>query len=90
VRLLARTFPLSFAGNFDGNIALDRRRNEPSFKSDQVATSHNRSGTPQEVDSSSVLVRGDFLVASTAESAKQLQMLEHRRTDLLTRLAALH
>jgi hypothetical protein len=86
VRLLARTFPLSFAGN----IAFDRRRNEPSFNLDQVATNHNRSGTPQEVELRFVLVRGDFLVASTAESAKQLQMLEHRRTDLLTRLAALH
>jgi hypothetical protein len=37
-----------------------------------------------------VLVGADFLVASTAESGKQIQMLEHRRTDLLTRLAALH
>jgi hypothetical protein len=38
--------------------------------------SHYRCRTPQEVDFSVVLVRGDFLPGSTAESAKQIQLLE--------------
>lgn len=46
------------------------------FNSDQVAMSHYRCRTPQEVDFSVVLVRGDFLLGLTAESAKQVQLRE--------------
>jgi hypothetical protein len=47
--------------------------------------SHYRCRTPQEVGLSVVLVRGDFRLGSTAECAKQMQLLEQLEAVLPAR-----